>query len=252
MVTSLFASILLSYLCLYLPFTLATVSTTNIYRLPTTINPIQYNITLQPNFINFTFNGYEQILVNISAKYLSDNTNQPLIIKMHVGPQIKISNISLIIDSLNNNNYIYTTQQLYNNETQIISFKFNILCNEILNTISTNIFAILNINYNGILRDDMKGFYISKYIYLNTTIYNAVTQFESTDARRAFPCFDEPSFKSHFQINIIAPLITTVLSNMNISNIEILNINNYKCKYIYSNGTNNQCKLVSFHTSPLM
>eukprot|EP01084_Bolivina_argentea_P174647 302519_1 len=37
-----------------------------------------------------------------------------------------------------------------------------------------------------------------------------------------------------------------------VATTQILNINNYKCKYIYSNGTNNQCKLVSFHTSPLM
>ncbi len=54
--------------------------------------------------------------------------------------------------------------------------------------------ADIHIRYTGILNDKLRGFYLSK---ANGRNY-AVTQFESTDARRAFPSFDEPAFKATF------------------------------------------------------
>jgi hypothetical protein len=43
------------------------------------------------------------------------------------------------------------------------------------------------------------------------------TQFQPTDARKAFPCFDEPQFKARFLINIIHPDTTIALANFPIS-----------------------------------
>ena len=57
--------------------------------------------------------------------------------------------------------------------------------------------ADIHIRYTGILNDKLRGFYLSK---ANGRNY-AVTQFESTDARRAFPSFDEPAFKATFSIH---------------------------------------------------
>ena len=91
--------------------------------------------------------------------------------------------------------------------------------------------------------------------YENTTIYNGVTQFESTDARRAFPCFDEPSFKAQFKISMIAPSVCTVLSNMNV--METINPldASYECLYtapISMGGFDTKCKMVQFEASPAM
>ena len=52
--------------------------------------------------------------------------------------------------------------------------------------------ATIKIHYTGILNNELRGFYLSKTARRNY----AVTQFEATDARRAFPCFDEPAFKA--------------------------------------------------------
>ena len=40
------------------------------------------------------------------------------------------------------------------------------------------------------------------------------TQFEATDARRLFPCWDEPSFRARFQLTAVIPENWTAISNM--------------------------------------
>ena len=55
----------------------------------------------------------------------------------------------------------------------------------------------IHIRFTGILNDKLRGFYLSQ----SKERKYAVTQFESTDARRAFPCFDEPAFKATFAVH---------------------------------------------------
>uniref|UniRef100_A0A8C5RGQ6 Aminopeptidase n=1 Tax=Laticauda laticaudata TaxID=8630 RepID=A0A8C5RGQ6_LATLA len=76
----------------------------------------------------------------------------------------------------------------------------------------------LKIDFVGELNDKMKGFYRSKYITSSgDTRFAAVTQFEATDARRAFPCWDEPAIKATFDISLVVPKDRVALSNMNIT-----------------------------------
>ena len=69
--------------------------------------------------------------------------------------------------------------------------------------------ATVTIAYRGILNDKLRGFYLSK---ANGRAY-AVSQMEATDARRAFPGFDEPAHKATFDISITVPAGDTAISN---------------------------------------
>jgi aminopeptidase N len=67
----------------------------------------------------------------------------------------------------------------------------------------------IHIRYTGVLNDKLRGFYTSE----GPKRSYAVTQFESTDARRAFPCFDEPGFKATFAVKLTIDRGDTAISN---------------------------------------
>jgi len=73
---------------------------------------------------------------------------------------------------------------------------------------------IVVMDFIGVLNDQMCGLYRSVYtdIYGNSKIM-ATTQFEATDARRAFPCMDEPALKATFQLTVTIPAELQCLSN---------------------------------------
>ena len=60
----------------------------------------------------------------------------------------------------------------------------------------------IQMRYDGQINDKMAGFYRSQYTHLDNSEYIAVTQFEESDARRAFPCMDHPAQKATFDISM--------------------------------------------------
>ena len=74
--------------------------------------------------------------------------------------------------------------------------------------------ASLHIKYTGILNDELRGLYLGKD---HEGRKYAVTQFESTDARRAFPSFDEPDYKATFDLTVIADKGLSAISNEKIA-----------------------------------
>lgn len=79
---------------------------------------------------------------------------------------------------------------------------------------SSNI--VLTIEYVGCLNNQMAGFYRSHYKDANTGQDKIVasTQFEALDARRAFPCVDEPAAKATFGLTLVVPAALECFSNM--------------------------------------
>ena len=89
----------------------------------------------------------------------------------------------------------------------------------------------------------MAGFYRSSYKAQDgSTKYLATTQMEPTDARRAFPCFDEPALKAEYTITLIGDKHHTCLSNMDVVSE----------KDVKSKITGGQRKAVTFRKTPLI
>ncbi len=74
--------------------------------------------------------------------------------------------------------------------------------------------ATVHITYTGILNGEMRGFYLGKD---SDGRKYAATQFEATDARRAYPSFDEPDYKATFDITAVADKGLVAISNSKIA-----------------------------------
>jgi aminopeptidase 2 len=124
----------------------------------------------------------------------------------------------------------------YNADTQTTKVSFK-------DTIAAGSKAKLELSFTGTLNDNMAGFYRSSYKGKDgSTKYLATTQMEPTDARRAFPCFDEPALKAKFTITLIADKQMTCLSNMDPVHEEDVDAK-------YGGGKK---KAVTFRETPLM
>lgn len=160
-------------------------------RLPTYIYPTSYNIRIHPDLLSFIFQGEEVISINILK-----TTNK---ITLH-SKDIDIETASI----KKGKKEIFSIKIEYDtgNETATIHLKDKIMGkNE------------LHLSFSGIITESLRGFYKSKYIVDNEEKYIATTQFEATDARRAFPCFDEPSLKATFKISLIVSDKHSAISN---------------------------------------
>lgn len=72
----------------------------------------------------------------------------------------------------------------------------------------------LRIAFTGTVGNDLRGLYRSSYKDDQGLVHwMAVTQFEPSDARRAFPCFDEPAYKATYDITLEGPSSMSILCN---------------------------------------
>ena len=185
-------------------------TTTNEYQLSNKIKPNNYNLSLTPDFNSMTFSG--KVIIELS---IFEPTNQ---ITMNA-IELDLINSSISTDSglLSSNNFEYNEEK----EQVTISFE---------NTINESN-AVLSVEFTGVLNDRLHGFYRSSYEDENgNQKIMACTQFEPTDARRAFPCWDEPEIKSTFEIMLSVPKEMEAISNMPINKEEVSE-NNYKKVY---------------------
>ncbi|CAL5869496.1 uncharacterized protein PFLUO_LOCUS3726 [Penicillium psychrofluorescens] len=186
--------------------------------LPTNVKPLHYNLTLEPNFDKFTYDGTVVIdlQVNEETSFISLNSNE---IEIH---SAAISSQGSVVET--------QPEISLNKDVQVVTIRFS-------QAIAAGSDTQLTLVFTGVLNDNMAGFYRSSYkTESGKTEYLAASQMEATDARRAFPCFDEPSLKARFTVTLIADKSMTCLSNMD----------------IVSETETRGKKAVKFNTSPLM
>ena len=185
--------------------------------LPEQVIPTHYRITLAPNLTDFTFAGEVSISLEIRSPSMSVtmNTAELEIISTSLSQQgrpINVSTINLDRES----------------ETLTLSL------DEALQVGS----AELSISFTGELNDRLLGFYRSSYLNMEgEETFLAATQFESTDARRAFPCWDEPERKAKFDVTLLVAENLIAVSNMPVQS---------------EHSIENGIKSVTFGTTPIM
>ncbi|CAL1545832.1 unnamed protein product [Lymnaea stagnalis] len=163
-------------------------------RLPKTVIPSNYQLTLKPDLKKFTFEGSLVVTVEVNAPVTK--------VKLHAC-EIAIQEAQYKDSS---SETTLTAEVEYYKEDEEVGLLFP-------SELSPGKGA-LSLKFTGELNDKMKGFYRSKYTIGGEELYAAVTQFEATDARRAFPCWDEPAMKATFDITLVVPEGKVALSNM--------------------------------------
>uniref|UniRef100_A0A8C5M1M5 Leucyl and cystinyl aminopeptidase n=1 Tax=Leptobrachium leishanense TaxID=445787 RepID=A0A8C5M1M5_9ANUR len=163
-------------------------------RLPHFVQPIQYNIMLHPNLSTTTFTGMVDIKLNI----IESTKN---IILHSSGLQITKASVALAGKPLKNVEFLeYPT--------------FEQVAIVLPESVTNGKECVLSMEYTSNFSDTYYGFYKSSYMNEGNPRWLAATQFEPLAARKAFPCFDEPTFKAAFQIQIKRSNEHISLSNM--------------------------------------
>jgi aminopeptidase N len=156
-------------------------------RLPYGASPRHYSLTFTPDLQKAVFSGDETIDVEVNKATNSITLN---------AMELEFQEATV-------------TQE---NKSQTATWAFVPQKEQVTLTVADDLQpgpASIHIKFTGILNNKLRGFYLARTKERNY----ATTQFESTDARRAFPSFDEPAFKAKFDIALIVDQGDTAISN---------------------------------------
>ena len=157
------------------------------HRLPSTVTPEHYDLAFVVDLNRERFEGTETIRVNVGepTSRVVLNALDIEFRQVTIGTGAAAQTAAVAVDEASQTATFTVPKPLPKGPTDI------------------------HIRYGGILNSQLRGFYISK-----TSLRKyAVTQFESTDARRAFPNFDEPAFKATFAVTMTIDRGDTAISN---------------------------------------
>jgi puromycin-sensitive aminopeptidase len=163
------------------------------HRLPRTVVPSRYDLVLEPHLESATFSGSVDAEIDVHEQVGSivvnalDLSIDRASVRSEVGREIEVTDVAL------------------DPELQRATL-----------TLSSPLQPgawVLSMAFHGTLNDQLHGFYRSTYADDEGTHTIATTQFEAADARRAFPCWDEPDLKAVFAITLVVPDDLVALSN---------------------------------------
>jgi aminopeptidase N/puromycin-sensitive aminopeptidase len=152
-------------------------------RLPEGVHPEHYSLALTPDLKAATFAGEETIDVVLDrpSTAITLNAAEIKFLKVTAGSQ----SAAVTLDDAKEQATFTFPQPLPAGKVRLV------------------------IQYTGILNDKLRGFYLSKTKARNY----AVTQFEPTDARRAYPSFDEPALKATYDLTLVIDAGDNAIAN---------------------------------------
>ena len=156
-------------------------------RLPQDAIPQDYNLTFTPDLAAATFTGVETIQVTLQKPTSSITLNSA---------EIQFQKTTI---TQNGNSQEARVSLDAEKEQATLTVPVQLAAGPVS----------IHIQFTGTLNDKLRGFYLAK----TKERRYATTQFESTDARRAFPSFDEPAMKATFEITLVVDKGDTAISN---------------------------------------
>lgn len=164
----------------------------NPHRLPRTVIPHRYELRLEPDLVAAAFNGSEEVTVSIRERTdeIVLNAVDLDIVEAAVTIDGRRIGATVSYDEPNQRATLHLAEPAGPGE------------------------GTVSLRFSGILNDQLHGFYRSTFTDVDgTEQVIATTQFEATDARRAFPCWDEPDLKAVFSITLVVPDDLLAVSN---------------------------------------
>uniref|UniRef100_A0A7M4E987 Aminopeptidase n=1 Tax=Crocodylus porosus TaxID=8502 RepID=A0A7M4E987_CROPO len=200
-------------------------------RLPKHVTPVHYDLIIHPNLTTLTFTGFAKIEVTVNQQ-----TTSVILHSKH----LQITRAT--IQGGKGNSYAETEVMVWEHPP---FEQIALLAPEPLQ-VGQN--YTVHIEYSANLSESFHGFYKSSYRTQEGEVrVLAITQFEPTAARMAFPCFDEPSFKAQFSVKIRREPKHLALSNMPI--VRSVNISKWLVEDHFDVSVKMSTYLVAFMVS---
>ncbi len=166
------------------------------YRLPRHVIPTRYDLRLEPDLRGATFTG--QVTITIMVEQVT---------KTILLNAVDLVLQSAVVEGANKREVEACIELDQQSQRATLSLQEPIQPGE----------WRLCLSFHGKLNDQLRGFYRSTYKDDSGTVHTiAATQFEATDARRAFPCWDEPDFKAVFATTLVVDPHLTAISNASV------------------------------------
>src|SRR5215217_1035099 len=171
-------------------------------KLPKEVVPTEYAIRIVPNLDNFTFAGSETVNLNVRSPVYQLVLNA-LELKVEAA---SIDGKDLPVSAIKTDN-----------EKEVLTL-----------TLPSELAAgdhALALRFTGKINQQGQGLFYMRYQEQESGARKLMlgTQFEATDARRFFPCWDEPAFRAHFQLTVVVPENWLAVSNMPVESETLLN-----------------------------